>query len=96
MFAAAKQVGSHTDDLSAVHASALAQLQQSWSGWVGRSAAALDTVGERWRAATQRQVSRLDSLGDHVRTTGAGFQDTDRRGASRIRAVGADYAHDPR
>ncbi|MDT5116606.1 MAG: hypothetical protein QOE30_2345 [Mycobacterium sp.] len=91
--AAAKQVGFHTDEVSAAHATSLEQLEASYGGWVGQSAGALDTVGTSWRATTQRHVGRLDALNDHIRTTGTGFERTDRRNATHISQVG-DSARD--
>jgi WXG100 family type VII secretion target len=90
---AAKQVGFHTDEVSAAHATSLEQLEASYGGWVGQSAGALDAVGTSWRAATQHHVGRLDGLNDHLRTTGVGFDQTDRRNGTHIREVG-DSARD--
>jgi hypothetical protein len=38
-------------------------------------------------------VGRLDALNDHIRTTGTGFERTDRRNATHISQVG-DSARD--
>jgi uncharacterized protein YukE len=70
--AAAKQVGFHTDEVSAAHGTLLERLETSYGGWVGQSAGALDGVGTSWRAATQHHVGRLDALNDHLRRTIAG------------------------
>jgi WXG100 family type VII secretion target len=90
--AAAKQVGFHTDEVSAAHNTSLEQLEASYGGWVGQSASALDAVGTSWRSATQHHVRRLDGLNDHLRTTGTGFEQTDRRNGDRIAEVGRDGA----
>jgi WXG100 family type VII secretion target len=86
--AAAKQVGFHTDEVSAAHNTSLEQLEASYGGWVGQSAGALDGVGSSWRAATEHHVGRLDALNDHLRTTGTGFDQTDGHNAARIADVG--------
>lgn len=91
--AAAKQVGFHTDEVSAAHGTSLEQLEASYGGWVGQSAGALDAVGTSWRAATQHHVGRLDALNGHLRSAGTGFEQTDHRNGTRIAAVG-DQARD--
>jgi WXG100 family type VII secretion target len=91
--ASAKQVGFHTDEVSAAHGTSVEQLVTSYGGWVGQSAGALDAVGASWRATTQRHVGRLDTLNDHLRTTGTGFERTDRGNATHIAEVG-DHARD--
>jgi WXG100 family type VII secretion target len=90
---AAKQVGFHTDEVSAAHATSLEQLDASYGGWVGQSAGALNAVGSAWQATTRHHVGRLDALNDHLRTTGTGFEQTDHRNAGDIANVG-DKARD--
>jgi uncharacterized protein YukE len=93
----AAHVAGQGDDLATAHLSSDNRIASAQSGWVGSSAAALQTRTAAWLETSRRL---LTSVGDHALTLnndGIGFAALERENVEQLRAVhpGADGSADP-
>lgn len=93
----AAQVAGQGDDLATAHLSSDNRIATAQSGWVGRSAAALQTRTAAWLETSRRLLA---NVGDHALTLnndGISFSALERENVEKLRAVhlGTDRSADP-
>jgi uncharacterized protein YukE len=83
----AAHVAGQGDDLASAHLSSDNRIASAQSGWVGSSAAALQTRAVAWLETSRRL---LTSVGDHalnLNNDGMSFAALERENVERLRAV---------
>jgi WXG100 family type VII secretion target len=88
--ASAAHVAGQGDDLATAHVASDNRIASAQSGWVGSSAAALQTRTAAWLETSRRL---LTSVGDHalnLNNDGLSFAELDRGNVEKLRAVHPD------
>jgi WXG100 family type VII secretion target len=88
--ASAAHVAGQGDDLASAHVASDNRIASAQSGWVGSSAAALQTRTAAWLETSRRL---LTSVGDHalnLNNDGLSFAELDRGNVDKLRAVHPD------
>jgi uncharacterized protein YukE len=86
----AAQVSGHGEDLAAAHLSSDNRIAAAQPGWVGRSAAALDTKTARWLEISRRLLTRVGGHALDLNDDGIDFAAMERDNVEKSRAVGGD------
>ena len=73
----------HHSELLAAH-SANSAIEEARTGWVGASAAALQSKLAEWQAVTAEMCGDIAAHGEAFRTAAAGYQSIDDDGAEKL------------
>jgi WXG100 family type VII secretion target len=71
-------------ELSAAHIAANGAIEEAQAGWVGTSAAALQTKFAEWQAASAKLTADIAAHGAACRTAAEGYVTTDTDGAGQL------------
>ena len=74
----------HHAELFAAHTAANGAIEEAQGGWVGASAAALQTKLAEWQAVTTDLCGDIAAHGEAFRTTAAGYESTDAYSAEKL------------
>ena len=86
----AAQVSGQGEDLAAAHLSSDNRIAAAQPGWVGSSAAALDTKTARWLETSRRLLTRVGGHALDLNDDGIDFAAMERDNVEKSRAVGGD------
>ena len=93
----AAHVAGQGDDLATAHLSSDNRIASAQSGWVGSSAAALQTRAEAWLETSRRLLSRVGDHALNLNNDGISVAALERENVEKLRAVhpGPDGSADP-
>ena len=74
----------HHGELLAAHTAANGAMEEAQAGWVGTSAAALQTKLAEWQAVTAELCGDIAAHGEAFRTAAAGYESTDTNSAEKL------------
>jgi WXG100 family type VII secretion target len=74
----------HHAELLAAHTAANGAIEEAQGGWVGASAAALQTKFAEWQAVTTELCGDIAAHGEAFRTAAAGYESTDANSAEKL------------
>ncbi len=74
----------HHADLLATHTAANGAIEEAQAGWVGASAAALQTKLAEWQAVTTELCGDIAAHSEAFRTAAAGYESTDSNRAEKL------------
>jgi len=74
----------HHSELLAAHSAANSAIEEARTGWVGASAAALQSKLAEWQAVTAEMCGDIAAHGEAFRTAAAGYQSIDDDGAEKL------------
>ena len=74
----------HHGELLAAHTAANGAIEEAQAGWVGASAAALQTKLAEWRAVTVELCGDIAVHGEAFRNAAAGYESTDANSAEKL------------
>ena len=87
--ASAAHVAGQGDDLATAHLSSDNRIASAQSGWVGSSAAALQTRAAAWHETSRRLVTSVGAHALNLNNDGISFTALERENVERIRALHA-------
>jgi uncharacterized protein YukE len=93
----AAHVAGQGDDLATAHLSSDNRIASAQSGWVGSSAAALQTRTAAWLETSRRLLTSVGDHALHLNNDGISFAALERENVEQLRAVhpGADGSAEP-
>lgn len=74
----------HHGELLAAHTAANGTIEEAQTGWVGASAAALQSKLAEWQAVTAELCRDIAAHGEAFRAAAAGYQSTDTDSAEKL------------
>jgi WXG100 family type VII secretion target len=74
----------HHFELLAAHTAANGAIEEAQAGWVGASAAALQTKLAEWQAVTTELCGDIAAHGEAFRSAAAGYESTDTDSAEKL------------